>query len=175
MGLEVLEDIERAAIEDLEANEVQMHGVGVFGEVDELPYFGRIEFGCLGDGFVPAFAIDEHEHGALVVVLIVMKGQRAGRCGLRLGDALDGAQDLGDGCNIHRSGSLFGDAEFQDVECAGAEVKGLASELAEVDEDVGAFGATEDEPLYLDGRGEETLIATDLVKGEEFQADRRQS
>ncbi len=40
LGLEVLDDIERAAIEDLEANQMQMHGVGVFGEVNELPYLG---------------------------------------------------------------------------------------------------------------------------------------
>ncbi len=53
--------------------------------------------GGLGDGLVPALAIDEHQHGALVVVLIVMKGQRTGRCGLGFGNALDGAEGFGDG------------------------------------------------------------------------------
>ncbi len=150
LGLEVLEDIERAAIEDLEADEVQMHGVRC------------LQFGCLGDGLVPALAVDEHQHGALVVVLIVMKGQRTGCCGLRLGNTLDGAQGLGDRRNGHRSDSLFGDAELQDVECARAEVEGLSCELAEVDEDVCAFGATEDKTLYFDRRAEEALIAADL-------------
>ncbi len=81
-------------------------------------------------------------------------------CGL--GDALDGAESFGDGGQSCGSGGLFGYAELEDVEGAGAKVEGLAGELAEVDEDVGAFGAAEDEAVDLDGRGEEALVAADL-------------
>jgi hypothetical protein len=37
-----MRDIEGAAVEDLEADEVQMHGVRVFGEVEELPDLGGV-------------------------------------------------------------------------------------------------------------------------------------
>ena len=62
---QVLAGVEGAAVEDLEAHEVEVHGVGVFGEVDELPDLGGVEFGGLGDGLVPALAVEEHDHRTL--------------------------------------------------------------------------------------------------------------
>ena len=58
-----------------------------------------------------------------------------------------------------------GYAELQDVKRAGAEMEGLAGGLAEIDEDVGAFGAAEDEALEFDGGSEETLVGADLEEG----------
>ena len=50
------------------------------------------------------------------------------------------------------SDGLFCYAEFEDVEGSGAEVEVLADGVGEVDEDVGAFGATEDEAVEPEGR-----------------------
>ncbi len=61
----VLEGVEGAAVEELEAHEVDVHGVRVFCLVDELPDFGGVEFWKLGGGFVPVLVVDEHDHGVL--------------------------------------------------------------------------------------------------------------
>ncbi len=42
---QILEDIEGAAVENLEAHQVEVHGMGVFGLVDELPDLGGVEAG----------------------------------------------------------------------------------------------------------------------------------
>ena len=39
------EDVELAAVEDLEAHQVEVHGVDVLGEIDELPDLGGVEAG----------------------------------------------------------------------------------------------------------------------------------
>ena len=57
------EDVEDAAVEDLEAHQVEVHGVGVLGEIDELPDLGGVEAGLLGDGLVPVLAVEQHDHG----------------------------------------------------------------------------------------------------------------
>ncbi len=119
---------------------MDMHGVRVFCLVDELPDFGGVEFGKLGGGLVPVLVVDEHDHGVLEAVLILVEGDGAGGdCG-GFGDAFDCAKGLRNRKPtgwLRRSGWRRG-TEY--VEGSGAEVDRLASELAEVDQDIGAFG-----------------------------------
>jgi hypothetical protein len=46
----VLEGVEGAAVEDLEAHQMNVHGVGVFSLVDELPGGGELRTCRWGDG-----------------------------------------------------------------------------------------------------------------------------
>ena len=86
--------VEGAAVEDLEAHQVEVHGVGVFGEVDELPDFGGVELRKLGGGLVPVLAVDEHDHGAgRRLSWYSCRVMGAGGDGGGLGDASDGAQE----------------------------------------------------------------------------------
>ncbi len=96
-GGHVLEGIESAAVEDLEAHEMNVHGVRVLGLVNQLPDLGGIEFGELGGGFVPVLVVDEHDHRILEAVLMLIEGDGAGGDGGGLGGALDGAQGPGEG------------------------------------------------------------------------------
>lgn len=94
---EVLGGVEGAAIEDLKAHHVQMHGMNIFGEVDELPDFGGVEFRELGGGFVPVLAVDQHDHGPGGFILIFVEGERTGFDCFRFGNSLDGTNGFRDG------------------------------------------------------------------------------
>ena len=74
----IVEGVEAAAVEDLEADQVEMDGVGVVGEVDELPDLGGVEDGLFGDGLVPGGVVEQHAHGALHVVHVLVEGEAAG-------------------------------------------------------------------------------------------------
>ena len=87
----IFEDVEDTAIENLEANEMQVHGVGVFGEVDELPDLGGVELWGFGDGLVPMLVVEQHEHGVADFVEVFVEGNRACDCGGRFGDPVYGA------------------------------------------------------------------------------------
>jgi hypothetical protein len=95
---------------------VEVHGVGVFGEVDELPDLGGVELGSLGDGLVPVLAVEQHDHGASDVVLVFVEGDGAGGDGGGLLQRGDGAEGGGDGGGLRGSG---GDAELEDLEGSG--------------------------------------------------------
>ena len=62
-GGHVLECVEGAAVEDLEAHKMEVHGVRVFCLVDELPDLGGVEFWKLGGGLVPAFVVESMTMG----------------------------------------------------------------------------------------------------------------
>jgi hypothetical protein len=61
-----------------------------------------------------------------------------------------------------RGGRLICYSELENVECSGTEVDGLAGEVGEVDEEVGAFGGGQGEEFLLCRCGEEALVAADL-------------
>src|SRR5579862_2263327 len=84
--------IEGPAVEHLEADHVQVDGVGVVGEIDEGPDLGGVEDGSFGDGHVPVRAVEEHDAGAAKAVLVVGECELAGADGGGLGDADDGAE-----------------------------------------------------------------------------------
>ena len=88
LGL-IFKGVERAAVEDLEADQMQVDGVGVVGEVDELPYLRGVEDGLLGDGGVPWGVVEQHAHRVLEHVHALVEGESAGAGGGGLGDALD--------------------------------------------------------------------------------------
>ena len=56
-GQQVFIGIEALAVEDLEADQMEMDGMNVAGGVGEAPYLYRIELGALGDGLVPASGV----------------------------------------------------------------------------------------------------------------------
>jgi hypothetical protein len=96
-GGHVLEGVKGASVEDLEAHQMDVHGVGVFCLVDELPDFGGVEFGKLGGGLMPVFVVEQHDHGVLDTVLILVEGDGAGGDGGGFGDTFDCAKGLRNG------------------------------------------------------------------------------
>jgi len=86
------EGIEAAAVENLEADQMQVNGVRVVGEVEELPYLRSVEDGLFGDGRVPRGVVEQHAHRALHVVHALVEGETASFNGTRFGEALDGMQ-----------------------------------------------------------------------------------
>ncbi len=78
-----------------------MHGVGIFREIDKLPYLRGVELWKLGDGVVPPLQINHHHHGPLNAVLGFIESDSAGPNGGGLGNALNRAEspgDRGEGC-----------------------------------------------------------------------------
>src|SRR5271170_1977241 len=94
------EDIEDAAVEDLEANEVEMHGMKVLGQIDELPDFSGVEARCFGDGFMPVLAVEQHEHRVADLVAVFVESDRASGYGGGFGDAVDPAEGGGNGVGV---------------------------------------------------------------------------
>src|ERR1700722_15190865 len=92
----VVEGVEAAAVEELEAHQGDVHGVSVFGLVDELPYLGGVEFWSFGDGLVPALAVEEHDHRVGDPVLVLVERDGASDGGGGLGGSLNGAKSFGD-------------------------------------------------------------------------------
>ncbi len=70
---------------------MQVHGVRVFGEIDELPDLGGVEFGSFSDGLVPVLAVEQHEHGVADLVEILVERNGASGDGGGFGGAIDGA------------------------------------------------------------------------------------
>src|SRR5581483_1391081 len=68
--------IEAPAIENLKSNEMEMNGMGVVGQVHQIPYLHRIEGGIFSDGRRPSGVVQEHEDG--ILNQIVDLGQREG-------------------------------------------------------------------------------------------------
>ena len=96
----IREDVECAPVEDLEAHKMKVHGVRVFGEVDELPDLGGIELGGFGNGLVPSLAVEQHEHGVTDLIEILVESDGAGGDSGGLRDTVDGAECGGDGRSI---------------------------------------------------------------------------
>ena len=107
--LHLLEHVEAiglkdAAVEYLETHQVKVHGVGVLGEVDELPDFCGVEARLLGNGLVPVLAVYEHDHRVADLVVALAEGDGAGENGggfRRRGDCAEGG---GDRCGRVRFG-----------------------------------------------------------------------
>src|SRR5580704_2733160 len=126
------EDIEDAAVEYLETNEVEVHGVKVLGQIDELPDFSGVETRCFGDGFMPVLAVEQHEHGVADLVAVFVEGDRASGYSGGIGDAVDFAEGRGNGVNMRgmllwRLGGrgLRCYAELEDLEGAVDEMEAL--------------------------------------------------
>ena len=188
--------VEALALEDLELNQMEMHGVGVVGGVDETPLLDGVEAGKFGDGLVVAFAIDEHagtfrggtERGA----------GRSARAGHRVGAVGEdevardgglggiGARNRGEGRETEgsRRRTREVDAELHELRegrvdgtedvpagirggCVVRQRDGFAFVAGEVDEEIGALGGGEEKLLHGSGSGEETAVAADLVEGNE--------
>lgn len=146
---EIVVDGEALAVEDLEAHHVQMDRVDVFGEVDEGPDFGRVELDDFGHGFDPVLAVEEHDHGVAVVAIEFVERHFARADGLRFWDARDGAELGGDRGGL--ADRVVRDAELHDVERVADELDVFTAGVRKVDEDVDAFGGSEDEAMYFDG------------------------
>src|ERR1700722_5982290 len=166
-------DVEDAAVENLEANEVQVHGVKILGQIDELPDFGGVKTRCFDDGFMPVLAVEQHEHRVADLVAVFVEGDRAGGYGGGFGDAVDGAEVGGNGVDM-RNGMLLGrlgrrglrcNAELEDLKGTVDEMEVLAGGLGEVDEEVGALGGGKVEASEPNRRGKQSLIGADLVEG----------
>ena len=107
-----------------------------------------LSLGRLGDGLVPVLAVEQHQHGVADLVLVLVEGDGAGGDGGGLGDA-------------RRSGGAFWGRRLKgcgEAVCAATRnwrmskaplrrCRFCPAELAEVDEEVGAFGGGEDEVL----------------------------
>ncbi len=134
-------DVEGAAVENLEADEMQVDGVGIFSEIHQLPDFGGVEDGFLGDGRVPRGLVEQHAHGLLHLVHLFVEGEAAGLDGLRFGRARDGVEGLrkGEGDDV----ALCGYADLHDFEAVAEEQEILSGVGAEVDDEVGALGGGE--------------------------------
>lgn len=70
--------VEGAAVEDLEAHQMEMHGVSVLSEVNKLPDLSGVELGFLRGGLMPALAVEQHDHRAGGFVLVLVEGDGAG-------------------------------------------------------------------------------------------------
>ena len=119
------EVVEGAAVEKLEADEVDVNGVGVLGEIEDLPDLGGVEGGFFGDGHVPGGVVEGHAHGILDPVHGLVEGEAASADGFAFGDAGDGAKGGGERGVIGR-GRFGGDAELHDVEAVALEDDVLA-------------------------------------------------
>src|SRR5271166_2529107 len=96
LGL-IFEGVKGAAVEDLEAHQVQVDGVRVVGEVDKLPYLDGVQDGLFSNRRVPRGVVEQHAHGALDRVHHLVEGEPAGADGGGFGDAFDFVQGGGDG------------------------------------------------------------------------------
>ncbi len=74
---------------------MKVDGVGVVGEVDEVPDFGGVEERSLGDGHVPVSVVEQHGDGTLDCVVDFDEGEVAGLDGGRFGDFGDGTESCG--------------------------------------------------------------------------------
>ena len=55
--VQIRENIERAAIEDLESHQVEMDGMGILGQIDQAPDLDRVECRILSHRFMPVRAV----------------------------------------------------------------------------------------------------------------------
>ena len=96
----IVEDVEDTTIEYLEADQMEVHGMKIFGEVDELPDLGGVELGGFGNGLVPSLAVEQHEHGVTDLIEILVESDGAGGDSGGLRDTVDGAECGGYGRSI---------------------------------------------------------------------------
>ena len=80
----VLEGVDGAAVKYLESDQVQVDGVRVLGEVDQFPDLRGVQYGLLGYGSHPGRVVEEHAHGLLHFVHVLIEGQAAGADGVLL-------------------------------------------------------------------------------------------
>src|ERR1700728_2908672 len=133
----VFEDVAVVEVFARVAREVNDYaGDGAWGTLDNVLPAHLV--GIWGDGVVPAFSVEQHHHGVLILVLIVVEGDGAGNDRGRLRGSRNGANGLrnrvGDGC-----GGTDCDAKLHEVEAAVAEMQRLARGVREVDKQISPF------------------------------------
>ena len=77
----ICESLEGAAIEDLEADEMEMDRMNVVSEIHQVPNLSGVEDGLFGYRLMPVGAVEEHQHSITGVSVIFVERKRTGTDG----------------------------------------------------------------------------------------------
>ncbi len=87
---------------------------------------------------------------------------------MRVFTAVEGALRVTERSAVGSGGDAFGDepeaTRNSSIGCTPVITDLLLRKLAEVDQQIGPFAGSKNQPLHRDGSGEETLIGPDLVE-----------
>ena len=101
------------AVEDLEAHQVQMNGMGIVGGIDQGPDFGRAQHRLFRDRHTPMRSIQQQFYGIAGLVDIFVERKQTGLHGLRFGNF--GYRPLEQTGSVLVSATFFSrDAELHD-------------------------------------------------------------